>query len=371
MSPTRPQNFPSSIDVYQESFQNWNWTIKAPNLWTCGPRSGADVVAVCNWAAQEGYRVRARGMMHTWSPLTVVDGTSPDAKVILVDTTKYLTGMSFAAGSGDLPPQVTVQTGATMEALLSFLEQQPGGQRAAPGYSFPHTPAPGKLTVGGVLAIDAHGSAIPSPADNFLASYGSLSNQVLAFTAVVSDSSSPGAYTLKTFQRGDPDAKAFLANLGRAFLIDATLQVVDNYNLRCQSYTNIPNTTLFQQAASGSPAPQRLADFLNQSGRVEVIWYPFTNSSWLKVWTCTPDKPVGSIRVDSPYNYPFSDNVPDWVTTLIEKITQGDGALTKELGEFMKGLTDLGLTFCKDLWGPSKNTLLYVKDATLRVTANG
>ena len=102
-----------------------------------------------------------------------------------------------------------------------------------------------------------------------------------------------------------------------------------------------------------------------------MIWYPFTNYSWLKVWTCTPEKPTWSIHVHSPYNYPFSDNLPDWVTDLIKKITEGDGALTKELGEFMRTFTDLGLTFSKDLWGPSKNTLLYVKDTTLRVTANG
>jgi hypothetical protein len=229
--PTRP-GFPPNIEVHPETFQNWNWTINVPNLWTCSPQSGDDVVAICNWAAQEGYKVRVRGMMHTWSPLTVVNGTAPDAKLLLVDTTRYLTGMTFIPRLGAQPPQVTVQTGATMEALLGFLEQQPDGQGAAPGYSFPHTPAPGKLTVGGVLAIDAHGTAVPFPGDDF---------------------------------------------------------------------------------------PAR----------------------------------------------------PNWVTDLIKKITEGDGALTKELGEFMRAFTDLGLTSLKDLWGPSKNTLLYVKDATLRVTANG
>ena len=76
-----------------------NWTITVPNLWTSAPQSGSDVVAVCNWAKQEGYQVRARGIMHTWSLLTVVGGTSTDPKLMLVDTAKYLTGMTFVPGS--------------------------------------------------------------------------------------------------------------------------------------------------------------------------------------------------------------------------------------------------------------------------------
>ena len=125
-----------------------------------------------------------------------------------------------------------------MLELLQYLEGQAGGSGSAPGYSFPHTPAPGNLTVGGVLAIDAHGTAVPTPPDdNFQASYGSMSNQILEFTAVVTDpnSTTPNQYALRTFKRDESDAKVFSTHLGRAFLVDATLQVIDNYNLRCQS----------------------------------------------------------------------------------------------------------------------------------------
>jgi hypothetical protein len=66
-----------------------------------------------------------------------------------------------------------------------------------------------------VLAIDAHGTAVPiQPNDNFPASYGSMSNQILEFTAVVTDPANPSKYGLRKFTRGESDAKVFLTQLG-------------------------------------------------------------------------------------------------------------------------------------------------------------
>ena len=79
----------------------------------------------------------------------------------------------------------------------------------------------------GVLAIDAHGTAVPTPPnDNFQASYGSMSNQI-EFTAVVThpNSATPEQYGLN-LQRGESDAKTFLTHLGRALLVEATLQAI-------------------------------------------------------------------------------------------------------------------------------------------------
>jgi Cholesterol oxidase, substrate-binding len=100
-----------------------------------------------------------------------------------------------------------------------------------------------------------------------------LSNQILAFTAVVTI---PGTkvYTTHTFSRGDADAKAFLTHCGRAFLLSVTLQIIENYSLRCQSFMTIPNTTLFAQPTGNAPPPGSVGEYLNQSGRIEVIWFP-------------------------------------------------------------------------------------------------
>ena len=276
-----------------------------------------------------------------------------------------------------------------MEALLTFLEYQPSGQGSAPGYSFPNTPAPGHLTVGGVLAINGHGTAIRTqPQDNFNASYGSMSNQILEFTAVVTNpnSATPNDYSLRTFKRGEGDDKAFLTHLGKAFIVEVVLQVIDNYNLRCESRMDLPWQTLFQAPTPTTPDPTNsFAQFMNTCGRIEIIWFPFSTNPWLHLWTVSPQKPAQSRKVNSPYNYPFADNVPTAVTTLL-KSTIGTGGflsgLTPEFGKLMASVTEMGFKGkdilglpvyppSADIWGPSKNTLLYIQDTTLRVTANG
>lgn len=447
-----PPGWPGSIPIVKEKYQNWSRGINVLNVWTCTPGSPADVVTVCNWAAGAGFQVRPRGIMHGWSPLTVTNG-EPAAKVVLVDLTVNLNQvLGITCAANGQPAQVKVQTGMVMEDLMTALQNAPGGSTTTPGtgYGFAHIPAPGHLTVGGVLAINAHGTAVPNQGVNNLdISYGSLSNQILAFTAVVSDPSSGGSnsYVAKTFSRADTDAVAFLAHLGRAFLLDVTLQLTNNYNLRCQSIMNIDSGALFAPQTPGSPPPaQSCGDFLNQSGRIEIIWFPvfptidtWKTYPWLKVWTVSPQQPSGSVLVTGPYNYPFSDNLPLGVTDAVDAMVKHAPALTplfagitalftafalnplgslaasKEaapgaatdqaaarsaalltaaekqspgitdaLGKLttaVPGLSEYFTTMAShawnpfnnltDLWGASMNTLLYVKDTTLRVTANG
>ncbi|EPJ42230.1 hypothetical protein STAFG_0697 [Streptomyces afghaniensis 772] len=96
----------------------------------------------------------------------------------------------------------------TMEAMLTFLEEHGLGVTA--------TPAPGVLTLGGALAIDAHGTAVPARGERRPQghTYGSLSNLILSLTAVVWDSRA-GAYALRTFHRDKGDCAALLTHLGR------------------------------------------------------------------------------------------------------------------------------------------------------------
>ena len=159
---------------------------------------------------------------------------------MLVDTTQHLTSVPVSAGS---PATATVGTGVTMDSLTSTL--------AAAGYGFCAIPAPGDITVGGALAINAHGSAIPATGETMRPgqTYGSLSNLILSLTAVVWNPSS-GQYALKTFQRPDPDIRAFLAHLGRAFVTSVTLQLAASQNLRCQSWVDISAADLFAPPSS-------------------------------------------------------------------------------------------------------------------------
>jgi Cholesterol oxidase, substrate-binding len=207
---------------------------------------------------------------------------------------------------------VKAQSGATIDALMNFLEEQSGGKGAAPGYSFPHIPATGNLTIGGVLAINGHGTAIPVHGEDISTSYGSLSNRIIAFTAVVTDpdGARPDRYAIREFSRGEGDDRAFLVHLGRAFLLDATLEVIDNYNMRCQSFVDISPNVLFQAPnPESSTGHESLMTFLQTTGRAEVLWYPLSDKAWLKVWTVTRSKPHTSTAVKLPYNYPFSHNL--------------------------------------------------------------
>ena len=356
-----PPNFPASIDLYQQGYENWANEIRVDDLWTCAPRTPDDVVTIANWAFSNGYGMRPRGYMHNWSPLTVTPGTTCQTKVVLVDMTRHLTALRIVSATSGA---VNVQTGASMEDLLGYLEQA--------GYGVTSTPAPGDLSVGGVLAVDGHGAAVPALGETRMPghTFGSLSNLIVSLRAVVWDQAI-GQYMLRSFDRSDPDCKALLTHAGRAFLTDVTLRVGANYNLRCVSYVDIPSNELF--AAPGAGASRTFASFVDSAGRVEAILFPFTTCPWLKVWSVCPTKPLLSRKVTSPYNYLFSDSIPEEVAVLANRIVQGEDYLAPLLGLTAYNLTALGLTatLSRDIWGRSKNLLLYIRPTTLRGTTNG
>jgi FAD/FMN-containing dehydrogenase len=151
-----PPGFPSSISLYQQAYQNWSGEIVIDNVWTAAPATSSDVVTIANWAHANGWRVRPKGMGHGWSPLILPEGNS-GADYVLVDTTVHLTNLSIATGT---PATVTAQTGVTMDTLLASL--------GAKGLGLTANPAPGDLTLGGVLAIGGHGTAIKANGETAL-----------------------------------------------------------------------------------------------------------------------------------------------------------------------------------------------------------
>jgi FAD/FMN-containing dehydrogenase len=355
-----PPDFPSSIPLYQQAFQNWSGEIVLENAWTCAPSSDTEVVALANWAFPVGYEIRARGMMHNWSPL-VIPVDSSGADLVLADTTQFLTSVSIDAPGS--PSTVTAQTGVTMDVLLQDLENA--------GLGLTAHPAPGDITVGGALAIDGHGTAVPAVGESLIPghTYGSVSNLILSLTAVVWNAAQ-GQYVLQSFERSDPGIQPLLTHLGRTFVTEVTLQVGANSRLRCQSFVNVPASALFGAPGSSS---QTFDAYVEQSGRVETIWFPSTAEPWLKVWTVAPEKPLLSREVDAPYNYVFADVIPKTLSVLIQEILDGNGAITPTFGQAELDIVAAGLvsTLTADIWGWAKDLLLYVKPTTLRVTANG
>ena len=324
-------------------------------------KTSADVVTIANWAYANGWRVRPKGKGHGWSPLILRTGDS-GADYLLVDTTQYLTNVSVNTSSS--PATVTAQTGITMDSLLSTL--------GAKGLGLTANPAPGDLTLGGVLAIGGHGTAIRGKNETPITgkSYGSVSNAVLSLTAVVWNAST-SQYVLKTFSRSDPGIKPLLVHVGRSFITDVTLQVGADVKLQCVSYWTIPQSTLL--APPSSAGSQSFQNFVLNSGRVELISFPFTTLPWLKVWNIAPNQPFLSNAVSGPYNYAFANNVSSTESAFIASLLKGvvSGTPTFENAEMAAVGTGLIFENTGDIWGPSRYSTLYVKPTTLQVTANG
>ncbi|UWE10444.1 cholesterol oxidase substrate-binding domain-containing protein [Actinacidiphila bryophytorum] len=387
-----PPGFPAGLDLFRRVYENWAGEIRTDQLWTCAPRSPQEVLDVVNWAYGAGWTVRAQGMRHGWAPLTVADGTPAAAKVVLLDTTAHLTAMSLEGQAADGSAAVRVQAGASLETLLAFA--------GAAGYGVTSAPAPGDLSVGGALAIGAHGTAVPAAGESPSPGHGhgSLSNLVTELTAVVWDGAA-GRYVLRTVGRAEADCGALLTHLGRALVTEAVLRVGADSNLRCRSYLDIPAAELF--AAPGAPAGTRtLAGFVDATGRVEAIWFAFTDKPWLKTWAVTPNRPPAARAVTGPYNYPFSDSLPEPVARLAGSLVSGAWASAPLFGQVQYLLAKVALTgditdvllsgtlvqdvltgdvlthlladgLRSDLWGASRNLLEYVRPTTLRETANG
>jgi FAD/FMN-containing dehydrogenase len=350
-----PPNFPADIPLRRRTFRNWSGETEVTQVWAATPSSGADVVTVANWAREHGWRLRASGKNHSWSPLVIQPADA--GKVVLLDTAR-LTSVTVTPGA---PASVTAQTGVTMEDLLAQLETA--------GYGLSGYPESGNLTLGGVLAVDAHGRAVPAAGETRIPGqcFGTLSNLVLELTAVVWDQRS-GRYALRTFARSAPETAALLTHLGRAFVVDAKLQIGANYRLRCQSIDNIPASRLF--AAPDEAGPDSFAAWVDRVGRFDVAWWAFTDTPWLKVYSVEPTKPATSREVRTPYNYPFMDVTSLEASQLLAKILAGHQEFTPAFQAALVSSLRTGLTATasRDMWGWSKNVMLTSGRESLRVT---
>lgn len=195
---------------------------------------------------------------------------------------------------------------------------------------------------------------------------------MISLTAVVWDETRQ-AYRLKTFKRSETETKAFLVHLGRTFITEVTLMVGPNYNLRCVSRTDIPSDELFADPATANADSRTFSRFLDKSGRIETILFPFTNFPWLKVWSICPIKPQSLLTrtVTTPYNYIVPNAIPEIASMILGDVTNSIGILNPLLGQTGSLLASAGnlATLSFDIWGKSKNLLLYVKETTARVTA--
>ncbi|KIQ19274.1 cholesterol oxidase substrate-binding domain-containing protein [Rhodococcus sp. MEB064] len=351
-----PPNFPAGIALFRQKYQNWSKEIVVDGVWTCSPRHADDVVTLADWAVEHGYRLRPRGAMHGWTPFTIEVGEDL-SRVVLVDT---MTGMTEVSVDVERST-VTAGAGATLHAILSALETH--------GLAWSSVPAPGVLSIAGALAVGAHGAALRATGEVGApgSTLGSLSNLVTSMRVVAKGSN---GFELRTVARGDDDAPALATHLGRAFVTEVTLQAHELVPMRCRSFTDIGWSEMFATAGSSG---RTMESFLDSAGRAEAIWYPFTDTPWLKVWSLAPMRPQGSRQVTEPYNYPFSDTLPEAVSDVIGAVVSGRTDLTPGLGRMFLAATVAGLaaTASSDIWGNPKNVQFYIRPSTLLLTEGG
>ena len=103
-----PPAFPSGIPLFQQAYKNWAGDIAVDGVWTCTPNAPAQVVTLANWARANGWRLRAKGSSHNWSPLSLAADGSDAANVVLVDTKTHLKAISVDTATSRVRMQAGV-----------------------------------------------------------------------------------------------------------------------------------------------------------------------------------------------------------------------------------------------------------------------
>lgn len=351
--PGLPDDFPSAIVVESRTVENWSREIVLADVPVATPDSEEQALEVVRWAARMGWRVRPIGAFHGWAPL-LAESTE---RVVLIDQTQLTGLVDFTE---EPVPAATFRCGTTLAQAMRELEGVDNhGASEAPGWTFPDFPGIPDVTIGGALAIGAHGAGIRTRADQ-PDLFGTMSNLILGFRAIVSVD---GDYVIRDFRRDDPRVASMLVHLGSAFLLRATLRAVPNCFLgRRVEYPDWEE--LF--AAPADPMPEGcLQQRVESHGRVQQLWFPFTTTP--VVQSFSEEGYVDHDRVTEPLVVRLSPDIPAAFTTVLTSTLSHFPWLTPLVERAV--LAEMRhLSPPDSQWhGTSGNMLLYVPHDTLRV----
>lgn len=332
-------------------------------MWVAVPRTQQDMVRIANWAYRNGYKVRVIGFRHSFCYSSVYPGMDV-SKTILVDTTKYLTHIEKTTSSIPDVVALQIEAGATMESVLTFAETN--------GASLYHCPAPGQLSIVGVLTVGAHGSGTPPYGENLPPGFsgGTISNAIISLTAVVW-SSEAEEYVLETFHRSHPDTKDMIITLGRICITSVILGFGKNYNLECRNIFEISSNELYAPPENSNAWDTTFSKIVDETGRCDILSFGTENKTWAMVWQNKTNIPLLARPVTSPYNYIFNTEIPVELADLYSEVSGVAGPLVSTFAQKQHFLASLLAVPSRHIWGKSKNTLLYVKPETLREHATG
>ena len=359
-----PPEFPAGIELYQQTFVNWARETKISGVWFCSPRNGEEVLEVANWAKDHGYRLRPMGSAHGFAPTLIPRGHSGE-NVVIVNTHDYMT--DIVVNADDDVKSASCGAGAYIEDICAELEKFDLGLY--------HTTAPGGVSIAGVLAMNAHGAAIPKTGETLQPghSWGTLSNLVLEITAVAWNEAA-GAYELKTYQRTDPEIGPLLTSLARAFITQVKIQVGPNLKIRLQSRVDLTAAEVL--AMPENETANSFSNLSHEHGTVDIIYYPFNpdNLVWLKTWTVTPEKPDHAREVFEPYQLSEGSVTPVWQADMLGSTLRTFPRIVPQFNKTsVDALVDMMTnedpeTLINDLWGSAYTNTLYVQPMTPRLT---
>ena len=218
------QTFPlQGAPLVQRVWESFDQTMLAEYIWICTPADRDALLRVVNWAAAADWSLRAIGAGFSWSPLLVSDLKAKGQKLMLLDLKPHFS----AIGAIDVANQtIRVGTGACTLNVLNALDAQ--------GLTMGAYPADGSMTIGGTIAAGTHGAVCTDVPDIGPNVHGCIANSVSSFAAVVYDDASNG-YIVRELSSSTDEGRALALSLGRILLLEVTLRVQKQYNVRCIS----------------------------------------------------------------------------------------------------------------------------------------
>ena len=256
---------------------NWAATATATPARVESPRTFAELAHAISRAANEGYRVKAIGAGHSFTPIAITDGVQ-----VRLDKLNGIVRVDQQTGL------VTVRAGTRLHELTALLWQL--------GLSMSNLGDIDVQTLSGAISTGTHGTGIR---------LGGIATQVRAMQIVRADG---------TMLDCSPTDNADVFAAARVGL--GALGVLATITLQCEP--------AFALRAVESPAPldetlERLDDLVHDNDHFEFYWFPHTRRVLTKqnnrVPVGTQLAPVGKIRayVDDEL---LSNRVFEWVNRL-------------------------------------------------------
>ena len=108
-------------------------------------------------------------------------------------------------------------------------------------------------------------------------------------------------------------------------------------------------------------------------GRIEAIWFPFTDTPWLKVWSVAPEQARALHRGHQPVQLLVHQQRHHRGEHVLRPGGDRRRLGTPAFEGTAIALVDPGLVFTGiwDIWGQWQNVLLYVKPTTVRIVEAG